>query len=184
MADDSLTARKVFKVDEEAIIWEDSRWLVAHCSPAPLLGWLMFYSQRHVQGPAHFNPDESVNFGLALGHVERKLLEITGALRIYTVAFGESTPHLHAHLIPRYEGKAPGADDEKLFEGYAFGIADLARDVMGQARPGSDGLKVYPFPAVDATEVATIAAQLKQALAEDPPPSVTVGPMGLTFGKL
>ena len=115
---DSLTAREVFKIDEDAIIWEDSRWLCAHCSPAPLVGWLMFYSQRHVQGPAHFNADERVNFGLAVGHIEEKMLEITGALRAYTVAFGESVPHLHAHLIPRYEGAAPGATDDKPFEGY------------------------------------------------------------------
>ena len=139
---DSLTAREVFKIDEEAIIWEDSRWLCAHCSPAPLVGWLMFYSQRHVQGPAHFNADEAANFGLAVGHIEKKQLELTGCLRMYTVAFGESVPHLHAHLIPRYEGSAPNAvdDEDKPFEGYAFGIADLARDVMGQARPGEDGL--------------------------------------------
>ena len=102
----------------------------------------MFYSQRHVQGPAHFNADEAANFGLAVGHIEKKQLELTGCLRMYTVAFGESVPHLHAHLIPRYEGSAPNAvdDEDKPFEGYAFGIADLARDVMGQARPGEDGL--------------------------------------------
>ena len=104
-------------------IWEDSRWLCAHCAPAPLPGWLMFYSQRHVQGPAKFNSDEAANFGLAVRHIEQKLEELTGALRIYTVAFGESTAHLHAHLIPRYAGLAPGASEDKLFEGYAFGIA-------------------------------------------------------------
>eukprot|EP01043_Picozoa_sp_COSAG02_P042082 COSAG02_NODE_3546_length_6583_cov_2.799661_5_plen_222_part_00 len=108
-------------------IWEDSRWLCAHCSPAPLPGWLMFYSQRHVQGPAKFNSDEAANFGLAVRHIEQKLEELTGALRIYTVAFGESTAHLHAHLIPRYDGLAPGASEDKLFEGYAFGIAGKQR---------------------------------------------------------
>eukprot|EP01052_Picozoa_sp_SAG31_P074374 SAG31_NODE_33488_length_343_cov_0.840164_1_plen_51_part_10 len=49
---DSPTAREVFKIEEESILWEYSRWLVCRCSPAPLVGWLMFYSQRHVQGPA------------------------------------------------------------------------------------------------------------------------------------
>ena len=144
----------------------------------------MFYSRRHVQGPAHFNADEAANFGLALRHVESKLLQITKALRIYTVAFGESTAHLHAHLIPRYEGPAPGAALDKPFEGYAFGIADLARDVMGQAREGSDGLVKYGFPPADAAEVATICKKLKEALAADPPPSLRVGPLGLTLGKL
>lgn len=181
-------------------IWEDSRWLCAHCDPAPLPGWLMFYSQRHVQGPAKFNSDEAANFGLAVRHIEQKLEELTGALRIYTVAFGESTAHLHAHLIPRYAGLAPGASADKLFEGYAFGIAgeqcselavaapqntppraprvcmaysavgiaDLARDVMGQPRDGG-----APFPAADAAKVARISNELRDALAADPPPSVT-----------
>lgn len=120
-----------------------------------------------------------LQFGLAVRHIEQKLEEITGALRIYTVAFGESTAHLHAHLIPRYEGLAPGAAEDKLFEGYAFGIADLARDVMGQAREGGG-----PFPAADASKVASISDQLREQLASDPPPSVTVGVGGLTFGKL
>lgn len=35
-------------------------------------------------------------------HVEKKLLEATGALRVYTILIGETGPHLHAHMIPRY----------------------------------------------------------------------------------
>ena len=33
--------------------------------------------------------------------------EITGALRIYTVAMGESFPHFHGHMVPRY-AETPG----------------------------------------------------------------------------
>ena len=91
-----------------------------------------------------------------------------------------------------------------------FGIADLARDVMGQPRDGGG-----PFPAADAAKVARISDELREALAADPPPSVTgkpndraekvpcysllarstnlivlatrmpaVGPAGFTYGKL
>jgi hypothetical protein len=35
------------------------------------------------------------------------LREITGALRIYTVAMGESFPHFHGHMVPRY-AETPG----------------------------------------------------------------------------
>lgn len=35
----------------------------------------------------------------------------------------------------------------------AFGIADLARDVMGQARPGEEGLTEYPHPEASQEDV-------------------------------
>ena len=75
---------------------------------------------------------------------------------------------------------------------------------MGQPRDGGG-----PFPAADAAKVARISNELRDALAADPPPSVTgtlffclrsrllcahslaglcamaaVGPAGFTFGKL
>lgn len=38
----------------------------------------------------------------AVRHIEKILLEVTGADRIYTIMIGETGPHLHAHLYPRF----------------------------------------------------------------------------------
>jgi len=85
------------------VIFANDLWFVRHTPPpAPLAGWMMLHPQRHVQGPAHFTDEETENFGPVLRHLTRTLEKVTGALRIYVVAFGESVPHMHAHLAPRY----------------------------------------------------------------------------------
>ena len=74
---------------------------------------MMLISQRHVAGPAHFDDREAASFGPTLRHLERTLEELTGALRIYTAAMGESHPHFHCHMVPRYaetpRARRPGA---------------------------------------------------------------------------
>src|SRR5262249_6937483 len=83
-------------------LYEDELWHVrAASSPPGVPGWMMMISRRHVGGPAHFNDAEARVFGLALRHFERVLEEVTGALRVYTAAMGESSPHFHAHMVPR-----------------------------------------------------------------------------------
>jgi diadenosine tetraphosphate (Ap4A) HIT family hydrolase len=139
---------------QAGVIWEDKHWFVRHmpAKGAPLAGWLMFHTQRHVQGPAHFTDEEAVAFGPVLRHISRKLEEVTGAPRVYLLAFGESFPHMHAHLIPRYSDLAP--------EYTAFGIADLSRAVMSGAEPG-----------ISEEDALAMAAKLREALEADPPPS-------------
>ena len=86
----------------EPALYEDALWHVRPASPAGVPGWMMMISKRHVGGPAHFDDREVRAFGPALRHFERVLEQVTGALRIYTAAMGESHPHFHAHMVPRY----------------------------------------------------------------------------------
>ena len=84
------------------------------------------------------------------GDVYLYLEDVTGALRIYTAALGESFPHLHAHLVPRY-AKMP--NDVK-----AWGVFDLHRATeAGEVE-------------VDENEVAEVARRYSDALARYPPP--------------
>jgi diadenosine tetraphosphate (Ap4A) HIT family hydrolase len=112
----------------------------------------MFHTQRHVQGPAHFNDAEAATFGPVLRHVSRAVEQASGALRVYFVAFGESTPHMHAHLIPRYE-KMPK-------DLVAFGVADIMR-----------GVPKGEIPAADPAQVSAFITKLKQSLTKNPPPA-------------
>jgi diadenosine tetraphosphate (Ap4A) HIT family hydrolase len=131
--------------------YEDALWHVRPAaSPPGVPGWMMMISRRHVPGPAHFNEDEARSFGVALRHFERVLEQVTGALRVYTAAMGESSPHFHAHMVPRL---ATMPKDAK-----AWGVFDLER----AARAGEI--------AVDLVEVARVNAAYARALAEDPPP--------------
>jgi diadenosine tetraphosphate (Ap4A) HIT family hydrolase len=138
---------------QAGVIWEDELWFVRHVpSPSALAGWIMLHTQRHVQGPAHFNDEEAIAFGPVLRHISRTLEVVTGAPRVYLVAFGESNPHMHAHLIPRYSDLSP--------EYTAFGVADLNRAVASGSEPG-----------VSEEDVLAITAKLRAALKSDPPPS-------------
>ncbi|HVU49996.1 MAG TPA: hypothetical protein VHL80_04885 [Polyangia bacterium] len=132
-------------------LYEDALW---HVRPAPsppgVPGWMMMISRRHVGGPAHFNEEEARSFGLALRHFERVLEEVTGALRVYTAAMGESSPHFHAHMVPR---TATMPNDAK-----GWAVFDLER----AAKAGE--------LAVDDAERLRVVAAYARALAENPPP--------------
>jgi diadenosine tetraphosphate (Ap4A) HIT family hydrolase len=133
-----------------APIYEDDLWHVRHAEPAGVPGWMLLITRRHVGGPAHFDDIEARAFGPALRHFERVLEQITGALRIYTAAMGESHPHFHAHMVPRY---AQMPRDAKAWSAF-----DLQRAVgAGEV-------------SVDLAEVARVTEAYRRALAETPPP--------------
>src|ERR1700753_1456195 len=125
-------------------IYEDDLWHVRHADPAGVPGWMLLISCRHVAGPAHFDDREAASFGPALRHFERVLEEVTGALRIYTAAMGESHPHFHAHMVPRYA--------QMPREAKAWSVFDLQRAVgAGEV-------------AVDQAEVHRVSEAYAQAL--------------------
>jgi diadenosine tetraphosphate (Ap4A) HIT family hydrolase len=132
-------------------LFENELWCVRRLAAGTgVPGWLMLNSQRHVPGIAHFDEREAANFGPALRHVARVLEEVSGALRIYTAAMGESYPHFHAHLVPRY---AAMPNDAK-----AWAVFDLYRAT--QAGEVS----------VDEGEAARVAEAFRAALSQNPPP--------------
>ena len=105
---------------KRAPIWQDDLWHVRHAdAPYGAAGWLMLISKRHVAGPAHFDDAEAASFGPTLRRVSKTLEEVTGALRIYVAAMGESHPHFHMHLVPR---RAQMPNDAK-----AWSVFDLQR---------------------------------------------------------
>jgi diadenosine tetraphosphate (Ap4A) HIT family hydrolase len=132
-------------------IFENDLWFIARMQPGiGIPGWVMMCSQRHTPGIAHLNDDEAENFGPAMRHFARTLEEVTGALRIYTAAMGESFPHLHAHLVPRYPKMPNGAK--------AWAVFDLHRATeAGEVK-------------IDESEVAEVARRYREALARNPPP--------------
>lgn len=93
---------------KHGLLYEDDLWVVRHAAPPyGVAGWLMVMTRRHCPEPAEFTDDEARSFGPMLRLFERSLREVTGALRIYTAAMGESFPHFHGHMVPRY-AETPG----------------------------------------------------------------------------
>jgi len=136
-------------LDHGPALFENELWHVRHFDPPyGVPGWMMLLSRRHVGGPAHFDDREAASFGPTLRHLERRLEEVTGALRIYTAALGESHPHFHCHMVPRYAEMPNGAK--------AWAVFDLIR--------GGD-------PNVDPAEVARLCERYARVLAADPPPA-------------
>ncbi len=131
-------------------LYEDDLWCVRHAEPAGVPGWMLLISKRHVAGLAHFDDREAAAIGPALRHFERVLEQVTGALRIYTAAMGESSPHFHAHMAPRY---ATMPRDAK-----AWSVFDLQRAVgAGEV-------------AIDRAEVQRVSDAYRHALATLPRP--------------
>ncbi len=131
-------------------LWEDERWHVRHIdAPWGVAGWMLLVSKRHVGGPAHFDDAEARAFGPLLRHLEKTLEEVTGALRIYTAALGESSPHFHCHMVPRYRAMPRDAK--------AWGVFDLQR----AAQAGE--------VTIDAGDVARVESAYRDALAARPP---------------
>jgi diadenosine tetraphosphate (Ap4A) HIT family hydrolase len=133
-------------------LFENDLWHVRPIdAPSGVPGWMMLVARRHVAGPAQFDEREVKSFGPTWCHLQRVLLEVTGALRIYTAALGESAPHFHGHLIPRF------AEMPKDAKGWA--VFDLER----AAKAGE--------VVVEPDEVARLSAAFRAALRAAPPPA-------------
>ena len=132
-------------------LFKNDQWAVFRLGPGlGVPGWMMLTSQRHVAGAAYFDDAEAASFGPALRHFEKLLEQVTGALRIYTAAMGESFPHFHAHMVPRYALMPKAASGWPVF--------DLYRATQAGEVP------------VDEAEVGRIAEAYCSALAHQPPP--------------
>jgi hypothetical protein len=105
-------------------------WLLRHHPlPAPLVGWLILDSLRHVGGPADFNADECAGLGPMLQRSSALVRQLSGCQRVYAIAFGEGARHFHLHLIPRH-GSDPATE--------SWRVADLYRAVSAGERPEAD----------------------------------------------
>ncbi len=118
-------------------IARDDQWVVRHhAHPSPLVGWTFLCTRRHVQGIADLNDTETAEFGRRMRETSAAVRRITGCDRVYAVAFGQGAPHLHVHLIPRFDADA---------ETKAWAVADHYRAVERGERPAADPGRVRLF---------------------------------------
>src|SRR5690606_14135997 len=128
-----------------------ARWFVRHAPPPyGLAGWMVIQPIRHIASPEQFDDEEAREFGTFLRHCQRVLRSTTGALRMYTAIMAENVPHMHIHLVPRYEQMPLGMKGWAVFEVHRLAEA-------GELD-------------VDPATVEDIVTRFRQALVQDPPP--------------
>ena len=107
-----------------------------HPNPSPRVGWLFLDSNRHIGGPIDFSEPEANQWGIVVKRCSALIKSLTGADRVYAVAFGEGAQHLHLHLIPRFI---------KDSETKAWDVADLYRETASGLQGGAPIDEVKSF---------------------------------------
>jgi histidine triad (HIT) family protein len=81
-------------IDEDEYVYAKSNYL----------GHLMIDLKRHAPTLAYLTMEEASAFGRCMAKLSRALKESEEAEHIYSLVSGNSVPHLHMHLVPRYPG--------------------------------------------------------------------------------
>lgn len=67
-----------------------------------ILGYCTLINKRHVCELHDLTPDERHQFSDDLARASQAIAKAFDAIKINLLLLGNSTPHLHAHIIPRY----------------------------------------------------------------------------------
>jgi diadenosine tetraphosphate (Ap4A) HIT family hydrolase len=115
-------------------IYAGELWQADHELTPLLRGYLILKPRRHVHELADLTDVETATLGPVLRLLLRAMRSVLAPEHIYVVSFGETVPHLHFHLIPRY-GDMPAMGPDllpDLFAGKWRCDAAVAADVAGQ----------------------------------------------------
>lgn len=72
-------------------------------------GWLFLELRRHADGPMGMDDAEAGEMGVLLSRLTAGIQAVTGAEKVYVVAYGELFSHFHLLLMPRM----PSAPDDE-----------------------------------------------------------------------
>jgi diadenosine tetraphosphate (Ap4A) HIT family hydrolase len=72
--------------------------------PGPVRGYCALFARRHAVELHDLTEAEMIALARDLRNVTRILQQITGAIRINCEIHGNTIPHVHVHIIPRYRG--------------------------------------------------------------------------------
>lgn len=88
-------------------IYEDEFVYVGHIDndgEPSYLGHVMIDLKRHAPTLGDMDQSEAAAFGRIMARVSKALMVTEGAEHIYSLVSGNSVPHLHMHIVPRYPG--------------------------------------------------------------------------------
>lgn len=105
--DDNCPFCKQF--DEDRIIYQDSSWIAVYDSYPVSKGHVLLIPKRHVKTYFDLNYIELASVGVTIG-VVKLILDTKFKPDGYNIgincgeAAGQTVPHCHIHIIPRYNG--------------------------------------------------------------------------------
>lgn len=82
-------------------------------------GYLCVVAKRHVVEPFELPPDDRAAFWEEAMDAAERLARAYRPSRLHYEIHGNTIPHLHMHLLPRYGGAPPPHDVEALREALA-----------------------------------------------------------------
>ena len=105
----------------------EATWATAP-TEAPLPGYVCVVSKRHVVEPFDLPPDELDAFWRESMLVARAVAEVVRPLKMNYEIHGNTIPHLHMHLFPRFAGDPyVGGPIDPRRTSFARSSDDLAR---------------------------------------------------------
>jgi diadenosine tetraphosphate (Ap4A) HIT family hydrolase len=81
----------------------DASYLLAG-EDSPMRGYCFLLLKRHAVELYELSAEESAAFMRDIQRVSRAVHELTGAVKLNYEIHGNTIPHLHLHLFPRYAG--------------------------------------------------------------------------------
>jgi len=99
---------------ESGWVYQDENWSVGIAKGIDVPGWLTGQIRRHAVGTEALNLAEQNSLGPLLSKLTAAIKKVTGAEKVYLVAFGEAFPHWHFLLMAR------GAEVDSAHRGAAL----------------------------------------------------------------
>ena len=93
----------------EDIIFENTLFRIVLVDEIP--GYIRVITQKHIKEFSELSNDEAVEIMKAVKKTEKAMIEFLKPDKINIAALGNMVPHLHIHIIPRYQNDPwwPGA---------------------------------------------------------------------------
>jgi diadenosine tetraphosphate (Ap4A) HIT family hydrolase len=111
---------------------------------APMPGYVWLPVRRHVIELHDLTDTEGAAFMRDIQRVSRALSATTGAVKLNYEIHGNTVPHLHLHIFPRYPGDRfeGGPIDPRVVTGPVYGPGEFQRlrtrliDELARTNPG------------------------------------------------
>lgn len=114
----------------DALIWQDGQLSVVLVDEANYPGFVRVVWNQHVKEMTDLAPEERTQVMNAVWQVEAAVREVMAPAKVNLASFGNMTPHVHWHVIPRYT-------DDVHFPNPTWGEARRAPDPAALAARGA-----------------------------------------------
>ena len=89
------------KRENENIIFENELFRIILVDEIP--GYIRIITQKHIKELSELSDDEAIEIMMATKKIEKAMLKFLKPDKINIASLGNIVPHLHIHIIPRYQ---------------------------------------------------------------------------------